>query len=508
MSKDILALIIMDGYGISDEKENNAVENCGSHYIKDYMAKYPFTIIEASEEAVGLPSGQMGNSEVGHQNIGAGRIVYQELTRISKAISDGDFFKNEELLNAIGFAKENNGAVHLMGLLSDGGVHSHIDHIIALLELLKSQQVKDVYLHCFMDGRDVSPTSGIKYIKRLEQEIERLQTGCIATIIGRYYAMDRDNRWDRVEKAYNAIVDAKGAAFDNPEKLVEESYADGITDEFIMPSVLNGYKGIKDGDSIICYNFRPDRAREITRAFIQDQFKEFSRKAFKDICYLCMTQYDITFENVLVAFKPQSLDNTFGQYISSLGLKQLRIAETEKYAHVTFFFNGGIEQPYVGEDRVLIPSPKVATYDLKPEMSANELTEKIIELLNKDIYDVMIINFANPDMVGHTGNFEAACSAVATVEKCVHEVVEKIRSKGGRAIITADHGNADRMRADDGPYTAHTTNLVPFIVVDDNRKNAELLSGGKLCDIAPTMLYLMGLTIPKEMTGKNLIKEL
>lgn len=505
MTKDITALIIMDGYGLSSQTEHNAVANCGAHYIKDYMEAYPHTIINASEEYVGLPTGQMGNSEVGHLNIGAGRIVYQELTRISKSIVDGDFFENEVLLKAVNTAKENGSAVHLMGLLSDGGVHSHIEHLLALLRLLKQNAVEKVYIHCFMDGRDVPPTSGIGYIKRLQDEIENIGVGQIVTVIGRYYAMDRDNRWERVEKAYKAIAEAEGQAFENAYALMEKSYSENITDEFIIPSVLNGYNGVKDKDSIIFFNFRPDRAREITRAFTFKEFNGFERKAFKDVCYVCMTQYDVTFDNVLVAYKPQTLTNTFGEYISNKGLRQLRIAETEKYAHVTFFFNGGVEKPNVNEDRVLIPSPKVATYDLKPEMSAIEVKDKILELLDKDIYDLMIINFANPDMVGHTGKYEAACKAVLTVESCVHEVVEKIRAKGGRAIITADHGNAEKMKAAGGPHTAHTTNLVPFIIVDDKLKNIKLSENGKLSDIAPTTLYLMELEKPQEMTGKNLI---
>lgn len=505
MAKDITALIIMDGYGISPKVEHNAVANCGAHYIKDYMEAYPHSLINASEEYVGLPSGQMGNSEVGHLNIGAGRIVYQELTRISKSIVVGDFFENEVLLKAVNSAKENGGAVHLMGLLSDGGVHSHIEHLFALLKLLKQNVVEKVYIHCFMDGRDVPPTSGIGYIKKLQDEIDNIGIGQIATIIGRYYAMDRDNRWERVEKAYKAIADAQGEAFENAYALMEKGYSENITDEFIIPSVLNGYNGVQDKDSIIFFNFRPDRAREITRAFTFKDFDGFERKAFKEVCYVCMTQYDITFDNVLVAYKPQTLANTFGEYISNKGLRQLRIAETEKYAHVTFFFNGGVEKANVNEDRVLIPSPKVATYDLKPEMSALEVKNKILELLDKDIYDCMIINFANPDMVGHTGDYQAACKAVQTVESSVHEVVEKIRAKGGRAIITADHGNAEKMKAEGGPHTAHTTNLVPLIIVDDKLQNIRLLENGKLSDIAPTMLYLMGLEKPKEMTGENLI---
>lgn len=507
MSRNLTALIIMDGYGLCDEKEYNAVEGCGVHYIKDYMKEFPHTIIQASEEAVGLPTGQMGNSEVGHLNIGAGRVVYQELTRISQAIKDGSFNENPELLETINSAKAKNGAVHLMGLLSDGGVHSHIYHIVALLELLKEQQIQNVYIHCFMDGRDVPPTSGITYIKQLEKEIDRIGLGSIATVIGRYYAMDRDNRWDRTQKAYDAITEAKGVMFSDPAKLTQKSYDDGVTDEFIIPSVSKEYKGVKNGDSIIFFNFRPDRARQLTKAFTFKQFDGFERKSLKYVCYLCMTQYDVTFDNVLVAFKPQVLKNTLGEYLSDNGLKQLRIAETEKYAHVTFFFNGGVEEPNPGEDRILIPSPKVATYDLKPQMSALELTDKLIRQIEEEKYDVIIVNFANPDMVGHTGNYGAACTAVRTVEQCVHEVVEKIRSIGGTALVTADHGNAERMKYKGDPYTAHTTNLVPFILIDDKLKYAKLADTGRLCDIAPTMLSLIGLTIPKEMTGENLIKE-
>lgn len=509
MSKEVTALIIMDGYGISGYSSFNAVKGCDASYIKKYTAEFPSTVIRASEEAVGLPAGQMGNSEVGHLNIGAGRIVYQELTNISNAIKNGSFEKNSELLKAISFAKEHGGAVHLMGLLSDGGVHSHIEHLIALLEILKKQSVKDVFIHCFMDGRDVPPMSGKNYIRQLEKEIKRVGVGTIATIMGRYYAMDRDNRWDRVQKAYNAITNAEGIKFDDAGELIEKSYAEGVTDEFIVPAVSNGYRaGVKNGDSVIFYNFRPDRAREITKAFISKQCDGFERDSKKDICYLCMTQYDATFEDVLVAFKPQVLNNTLGQFLSELGLKQLRIAETEKYAHVTFFFNGGVEKPFPGEDRVLIPSPKVATYDLKPEMSALEVTEKLLELIDQDKYDVIIVNYANPDMVGHTGDYKAACKAVGTVERCVHKVVEKIREKGGRAIVTADHGNAEKMKEKDQPYTAHTLNLVPFIIIDDKRKYIKLADEGRLCDVAPTMLSLMGLPIPKEMTGKSLIKHI
>ncbi len=504
-------IIIMDGYGISAEKKGNAVEAAGSENVKRLMKDYPSTLIGASGMDVGLPDGQMGNSEVGHLNMGAGRIVYQELTRITKAIGDGDFFNNDELVFAVDSAKNNGKKLHLYGLLSDGGVHSHITHLYALLKLAKDRGMENVFIHCFLDGRDVSPTSGADFIADLKKEIRAVGVGSIASVGGRYYVMDRDNRWERVQKAYDMMTAGMGETTDDPEAYVRQSYEKGVTDEFVVPAhvVSNGKKVglIESGDSIIFFNFRPDRARQITRAMTEKEFAGFERKTgFLNPVYVCFTQYDAGFSNVRVAFKPQVLKNTLGEYISSLGLKQLRIAETEKYAHVTFFFNGGVEKPNPGEDRELIPSPKVATYDMQPEMSAEPVTDKVIEKLGENKYDVVILNFANCDMVGHTGVFDAAVKAVKTVDECLGRVIDKILSLGGSAIVTADHGNADRMLADDGsPFTAHTTNLVPFIVVGEKFKGKKLRSGGILADVAPTLLDMMDLPVPAEMTGKSLI---
>lgn len=493
------------------EAKGNAIKCAGSENVNKLMEKYPSTLIGASGMDVGLPEGQMGNSEVGHLNMGAGRIVYQELTRITKSIKDGDFFTNEEFLYAIENAKKNGKKLHLYGLLSDGGVHSHVAHLFALIELAKKEGLDDVFIHCFLDGRDVSPTSGAGFIKELKAETERLSFGTIASVGGRYYVMDRDNRWERVEKAYDMMTAAIGETTDDAEKYVLDSYAKGVTDEFVIPAhVVKDGKPvglIEEGDSVIFFNFRPDRARQITRAMSEKEFSGFERKTgFLNPVYVCFTRYDASFTNVRIAFKPQVLKNTLGEYISSLGLKQLRIAETEKYAHVTFFFNGGVEKPNANEDRELIASPKVATYDLKPEMSALEVTDKVIEKIGSDEYDVVILNFANCDMVGHTGVFDAAVTAVKTVDKCVGRVIDKILSVGGTAIVTADHGNADKMLAeDDSPFTAHTTNKVPFIVVGKEFENAKLRDGGILADVAPTLLDMMKLPVPEEMTGKSLI---
>lgn len=493
------------------EAKGNAIKCAGSENVNKLMEKYPSTLIGASGMDVGLPEGQMGNSEVGHLNMGAGRIVYQELTRITKSIKDGDFFTNEEFLYAIENAKKNGKKLHLYGLLSDGGVHSHVTHLFALIELAKKEGLDDVFIHCFLDGRDVSPTSGAGFIKELKAETERLSFGTIASVGGRYYVMDRDNRWERVEKAYDMMTAAIGETTDDAEKYVLDSYAKGVTDEFVIPAhVVKDGKPvglIEEGDSVIFFNFRPDRARQITRAMSEKEFSGFERKTgFLNPVYVCFTRYDASFTNVRIAFKPQVLKNTLGEYISSLGLKQLRIAETEKYAHVTFFFNGGVEKPNANEDRELIASPKVATYDLKPEMSALEVTDKVIEKIGSDEYDVVILNFANCDMVGHTGVFDAAVTAVKTVDKCVGRVIDKILSVGGTAIVTADHGNADKMLAEDGsPFTAHTTNKVPFIVVGKEFENAKLRDGGILADVAPTLLDMMKLPVPEEMTGKSLI---
>ncbi len=504
-------IIIMDGYGMNCKKEGNAIKCAGSENVNRLMEQYPSTLIGASGMDVGLPEGQMGNSEVGHLNMGAGRIVYQELTRITKSIKDGDFFTNEEFLYAIKNAKENGKKLHLYGLLSDGGVHSHLTHLFALIELAKREGLDDVYVHCFLDGRDVSPTSGADFIKDLKAEMQKLSFGSIASVGGRYYVMDRDNRWERVEKAYDMMTIAAGETTSDPEKYVRDSYESGVTDEFIIPAhVVKDGKPvglIEEGDSIIFFNFRPDRARQITRAMSEKNFDGFERKTgFLNPVYVCFTRYDASFTNVKIAFKPQVLTNTLGEYVSNLGLKQLRIAETEKYAHVTFFFNGGVEAPNANEDRELIASPKVATYDLQPEMSAYEVTEKVIEKIDSDKYDVVILNFANCDMVGHTGVFDAAVKAVQTVDECMGKVINKILEKGGAAIVTADHGNADKMLAEDGsPFTAHTTNAVPFIVVGDNFKDVKLRDDGILADVAPTLLDMMEVPVPTEMSGKSLI---
>lgn len=514
MDKKITALIIMDGYGLSKEKLGNAVGVECSPYVHYLMQNYPTTQLDASGLAVGLPEGQMGNSEVGHLNIGAGRVVYQELTRITKSIKDGDFFENPAFLAAAEYARKNNGKLHLMGLLSSGGVHSHINHVMALVDFAKRQGLDNVYVHCFMDGRDVSPTSGAGFVKQLGDYMQQLQFGKIATVCGRYYAMDRDNRWDRVEKAYDMLALGVGErAATDPVEALNASYAEGVTDEFVLPTVITEdgkpVATVENGDAVIFFNFRPDRAREMTRAFTQSGFTGFDLhgKARK-VHWTCMTQYDEKFEGVDIAFKPETYKNTLGEYLAKLGKTQLRIAETEKYAHVTFFFNGGVEAPNENESRVLIASPKVATYDLQPEMSAYEVCERAIVEIEKSKYDVMILNYANCDMVGHTGVIPATEKAVATVDECVRRVVECVLQNGGRAFVTADHGNAEKMLAEDGsPFTAHTTNKVPFIMVDEQLRDKKLRSGGALCDIAPTMLTAMGLPVPPEMTGKSLIRK-
>ena len=505
------AIIIMDGYGISPETKGNAIALEGSPNVRRYAAEYPSSQLGASGMSVGLPDGQMGNSEVGHLNMGAGRIVYQELTKITKEIRDGEFFRNEALLAAMENAKKNGKKLHIWGLLSDGGVHSHNTHLYALLEMCKKEGLDRVYVHCFMDGRDVSPTSGAGFVRDLQDEMKKIGVGKVASVCGRYYAMDRDNRWERVVQAYEMLTLGNGIAAEDPAAAIEESYGKDVTDEFILPTnvVENGAPValVEKGDSVIFFNFRPDRAREITRAFTEPDFSGFERKTgYLAPCYVCFTQYDATFMHVQVAFKPQSLKNTLGEYLASLGKKQLRIAETEKYAHVTFFFNGGVEAPNANEVRVLVPSPKVATYDLKPEMSAYEVTDKVIEQLSTGEYDVMILNYANCDMVGHTGVLEAAEKAVATVDGCVDRVLKKILEMGGGALLTADHGNADKMIAEDGsPFTAHTTNPVPVVLVNDALKGVSLREGGVLADLAPTLLDMMGIAVPSEMTGKSLI---
>ena len=565
------ALIIMDGFGHREETKGNAIEAAKKPNLDKIFAENPLTYIGASGLDVGLPDGQMGNSEVGHTNIGAGRIVYQELTRITKAIQDGDFFENPALMSAINQCKWFDSTLHIFGLLSDGGVHSHIDHMFALLELARRNGLRKVCFHCFMDGRDTPPQSGIEYIDRLQAKIDAVEVGCIATVSGRYYAMDRDNRWDRVQKAYNAIALGEGEHAATAHEAMEQSYANGVTDEFVVPVIVTEGATVKDDDAIIFANFRPDRAREITRAFVDPEFTGFERVQPK-IHYVCMTQYDATIPGVEIAFKPQSLKNTFGEYISDLGMTQLRIAETEKYAHVTFFFNGGVEKEYPGEDRALIPSPKVATYDLQPEMSEPAVTEECVKRILSGKYDVVILNFANCDMVGHTGVFEAAVKAIEATDDGVGKVVDAILKMGGQCLITADHGNVDQMLDADGvtPFTAHSTNPVPLVMVghtgvfeaavkaieatDDGvgkvvdailkmggqclitadhgnvdqmldadgvtpftahstnpvplvmvGHEGKLAEGGVLADLAPTMLDMMGLKQPEEMTGHSLL---
>lgn len=498
-----IALVIMDGWGVGDAADkNNAIAVANTPVIDELMAKYPNSTLQCSGEAVGLPDGQMGNSEVGHTNIGAGRTVYQELTRITKAIREGDFFKNSVFLDVVEHIKKNGGALHLMGLLSDGGVHSHNQHLYALLELAKREGLDKVYVHAFLDGRDVPPSSAADYVQKLADKIKEIGIGQIATISGRYYAMDRDKRWERVEKAYCAITMAKGAQAADAVEAVKASYADGVTDEFVIPTVIGDYAGMNTGDGAIFFNFRPDRAREMTHALTDTEFDGFVRKDLK-LAFATMTQYEEGM-NVEVAYKPQQLVNTLGQVLEQEGMKQLRIAETEKYAHVTFFFNGGLEEPFKGEERILVPSPKVATYDLQPEMSAVEVTDKVVEQIENKNQDVIILNFANGDMVGHTGVLEAAVKAVETVDACVGRMVEAIRKVGGTICITADHGNAEVMydETTGGPFTAHTTNVVPFIIVSDEIKSVK---DGALCDIAPTMLKIVGVKIPSEMTGKPLV---
>ncbi len=504
--KKPITLIIMDGFGIDKpDPRINAIAAARTPVLDRLFAECPRSELQASGEDVGLPDGQMGNSEVGHTNIGAGRVVFQDLPRITHAIRDGSFFENPEYIAAMDSAKESGGALHLMGLMSPGGVHSHNTHTWAFLEMAKRRGLEKVFIHCFMDGRDVPPSSGKKYIEECVAKCAEIGVGKIATIAGRFYAMDRDNRWERVEKAYNAMVCGEGVQDTDPVHVMEASYADGVTDEFVVPTVCAQEGTVKPGDSIIFMNFRPDRAREITRTFVDPDFSGFERKkGFFPVKYVCTTQYDAAMPNVTVAFPPEELKNTFGEIVSSRGMTQLRIAETEKYAHVTFFFNGGTEQVYEGEDRVLIPSPKeFPTYDLIPEMSARKVAAECVARIESGKYDAIILNFANCDMVGHTGVFEAAVKAVETVDECVGKVVDAVMKVGGVALITADHGNADRMIAEDGtPHTAHTTNPVPFLI----KGAGELkLRDGRLADICPTMLELMGIDKPAEMSGTSLI---
>ena len=509
MDRKPVMLMILDGFGINPNEKGNAVAIANTPNIDKLKKTWPTTIIHTSGLDVGLPEGQMGNSEVGHTNIGAGRIVYQDLTRITKSIEDGDFFSIKEFADAIDNCKKNNSNLHIMGLLSDGGVHSHIRHLVALLEFAKRKDFENVYVHCFMDGRDTPPTSGEGYIAKLEEKMKEKGVGKIATIEGRFYAMDRDKRWNRVKEAYDAMVNGVGEEATSALGAIEASYQKEVFDEFVKPTVIcNGdspVATIKDNDSVIFFNFRPDRAREITRTLVDKDFNEFETKKM-NLFFVCFTQYDETMPNVKIAFKPETLVNTFGEYISKKGLKQLRIAETEKYAHVTFFFNGGEEKEYEGEDRILVPSPKVETYDLKPEMSALEVTDKVVEAINSGKYDSIILNYANPDMVGHTGSLEAAVKAVETIDGCVGKVVEAIEKQNGVLIITADHGNAEQMidYKTGEPQTAHTTNPVPLILVG---LEGVKLKEGKLADLAPTMLDIMGLEKPQEMTGESLIEK-
>lgn len=502
--KKPLILMILDGFGIAPV-EGNAIKAANKPNLDKYFSENPVTQIGASGMDVGLPDGQMGNSEVGHTNMGAGRIVYQELTRITKTIKDDKLKDNEAISNAIDKALANGTALHLMGLLSDGGVHSHIEHLYGIVELAKAKGLEKVYIHCFLDGRDVPPSSAADFMEELLKKLDEIGVGKVSSVMGRYYAMDRDNRWERVEKAYAAMVYGEGVKAECPVCAVKNSYKNDVTDEFVVPAVVEGGATIKPNDSIIFFNFRPDRAREITRTLVDPDFNGFERKnGFFPVNFVCMTQYDATMPNVDVAFKPQSLKNTLGEYISDKGMAQLRIAETEKYAHVTFFFNGGVEKQYEGEDRILVKSPSVATYDLQPEMSAYEVTDKLVPAIKSGKYDMIILNFANCDMVGHTGVFEAAVKAVEAVDECVGRVVTAIQEMGGVALITADHGNADKMVDTDGePFTAHTTNPVPFCVVG---YDCELREGGRLADIAPTMLQILGLEQPAEMDGVSLIK--
>ena len=510
MRKKPVVLMILDGYGLNSSTKGNGVALAKTPVMDKLMAEYPYVKGYASGLAVGLPDGQMGNSEVGHLNMGAGRIVYQELTRITKSIEDGDFFENTELLGAIENCKKNNSDLHLYGLLSDGGVHSHITHVFALLELAKRNGIKNVYVHCFMDGRDTAPDSGKDFIAKLYDKMEELGVGEIASVTGRYYAMDRDNRWDRVEKAYRALTLGEGNQAACGKCAIKASYEAGKTDEFVEPTVITKdgkpVGVIKDKDSVICFNFRPDRAREITRCFCDDEFTGFDRGSRKDVYYVCFTDYDVTIPNKYVAFKKEKITNTFGEFLAANNMTQARIAETEKYAHVTFFFNGGIEEPNKGEDRILVKSPKVATYDLQPEMSALEVCDKLCEAIRSDKYDVIFINFANPDMVEHTGVIDAVIKAIETVDACVGRAVEAVKEKDGVMFICADHGNAEVLVDENTgePYTAHTTNPVPFILVNYDNEYT-LKENGKLCDIVPTLIDIMGMEKPAEMTGQSLL---
>lgn len=504
--KHPVLLMILDGWGIAPASSTNAAAVARTPNLDGYFANYPHTALQASGREVGLPAGQIGNSEVGHLNIGSGRIIYQSLTRISKSIEDGNFFKNGVLCDTMEKTREAGAALHLLGLVSDGGVHSHISHLLALLEMAKQHGLNRVYVHAFLDGRDVPPQSALTYIEELEQAMDRIGVGRIATVSGRYYAMDRDKRWERVERAYRAVTLGEGVPAASAAAGVQASYAAGVTDEFVAPLVVNGVDGrIKAGDGVIFFNFRPDRARELTRALHDEDFPYFARpEGVRPVRFSCMAQYDATID-APVAYPPESIDDTLGQVLAARGMRQLRIAETEKYAHVTFFFNGGVEEPNAGEERILIPSPKVATYDLQPEMSAEEVTQALLAELDKDKFDVIILNFANPDMVGHTGVLAAAVKAMEKVDDCAGRIVRKVLELGGTACITADHGNLEKMaEADGAPNTAHTTNPVPFIVVS---KEKHELHNGILADIAPTLLELLHIEQPVAMTGRSLLEK-
>ena len=508
MSKKPVVLMVLDGYGLNDRTEGNAIAMANTPVMDKLMKECPFVKGAASGLAVGLPDGQMGNSEVGHMNIGAGRIIYQDLTRITKAIEDGDFFENKALLAAMDNCKKNDSDLHLWGLLSDGGVHSHIEHLYGLLEMAKKQGLTKVYVHAFLDGRDTPPASGKDYVQRLQDKMNEIGVGQIASLSGRYYAMDRDNNWDRVQKAYDSLTKGEGVLAEDAVQAMADSYAQDVTDEFVLPTVIvkdgKPVSVVKENDSVIFFNFRPDRAREITRAFCDDKFTGFDRPFIKTT-YVCFKDYDETIPNKTIAFEKEHITNTFGEYLAKCGKKQLRLAETEKYAHVTFFFNGGVETQFPGEDRILIQSPKVATYDLQPEMSSTELTDKLCAAIESGKYDMIICNYPNGDMVGHTGVFEAAVKACEAVDHCIGRVIESLKKVDGECLITADHGNCERMKdlQTGVPYTAHTNLPVPFIYYG---RKATMRTDGRLSDIAPTMLYLKGIDVPAEMTGKSIVK--
>ncbi len=506
MSKKTTVLMILDGYGVENKAEGNAIALAKKPVMDKLTSMYPTVQGEASGLFVGLPDGQMGNSEVGHTNMGAGRIVYQMLVKISKSIKDGDFFENPALVSAMENCKKNGSALHLMGLLSPGGVHSHTEHMYGLVEMAKRNGLDKVYVHCFLDGRDVPPSSAAEYMEEAAAKIKEIGVGKIATIAGRFYAMDRDNAWDRVEKAYNALVFGEGVQETDPVEAVKNSYANGVTDEFMLPTVIEKEGMIKENDSIVFFNFRPDRARQITRAFVDPNFAGFTRKnGFFTTTFVCMAQYDAEMPNVLVAFPPEELTMTFGEFLAKNHKTQLRLAETQKYAHVTFFFNGGEEKQFEGEDRILVNSPKVATFDLQPEMSAYEVADNLVDAIKSEKYDVIVVNFANPDMVGHTGIMEAAVKAIEAVDECVGKAYDALMEKNGQMFICADHGNAEKLVDTDGsPFTAHTTNPVPFVLVNYDEAYT-LREGGCLADIVPTLIEMMGMEQPKEMTGKSLL---